>query len=78
MPAKATVLESLALRLGEEAVVAQPTKDDIPTAWVPLDQAHDALAWLVTESDDRYRVLYDLTAIDERNRPKGRTLRKRD
>ena len=68
MAAKLTVLESLALRLGEEAVVVQPTKDDIPTAWVPLDQAHDALSWLVTESDDRYRVLYDLTAIDERNR----------
>jgi len=63
-----TVLESLASRLGDQAVTVQATKDEIPTAWVPLEQVHDALAWLAADSDDRYRVLYDLTAIDERHR----------
>lgn len=64
----ATVVESLAAHLGDDTVTTQPTMDEIPTAWVAPDKAHDALAWLLTTSEERYRVLYDLTAIDERSR----------
>jgi len=65
----APVLDSLSAHLGDDAVVAQPTNDAIPTAWVTPERARDALAWLSTgDGGDRYRVLYDLTAIDERNR----------
>ena len=68
MPSNPPVLDQLASRLGDGAVTAQATRDDIPTAWVRRERAHDALGWLASGSDDRYRVLYDLTAIDERNR----------
>lgn len=68
MAPEPTVLESLASRFGDQAMSPQATKDDIPTAWVRRDQVHDVLAWLAADSNDRYRVLYDLTAIDERHR----------
>jgi len=68
MATTAPVLDALAARLGDGALTVQATMDEVPTAWVPAQQAHDALAWLSQESDERYRVLYDLTAVDERNR----------
>ena len=68
MAATATVVDSLAAHLGGDTVSAQPTMDEIPTVWVAPDQAHQALAWLSATSEGRYRVLYDLTAIDERSR----------
>lgn len=68
MVATATVVDSLAAHLGDDTVTAQPTMDEIPTAWVAPDKAHDALAWLSVASEGPYRVLYDLTAIDERSR----------
>lgn len=74
MTAPATVtpaLQGLAARLGEDSMVTEATVDGIPTAWVRTDQARDALRWLSRDSDERYRVLYDLTAVDERNRGDG-------
>jgi len=68
MATTAPVLDALAARLGDGALTVQATMDEIPTAWVQAQQVRDALAWLSQESDERYRVLYDLTAVDERNR----------
>ena len=68
MAATATVVDALAAHLGDDTVSAQPTMDEIPTVWVAPDKAHEALAWLSGTSAGRYRVLYDLTAIDERSR----------
>ncbi len=65
-------LDALASRLGVEQLETSPTRDGVPTAWIDADRAHEALAWLSTESDERYQVLYDLTAIDERNREGNR------
>jgi len=69
MAATALVLQSLADRLDDGAVDAEPTIDGVPTAWVTPEHARDALSWLSRDCSERYRVLYDLTAIDERNRP---------
>ena len=44
------------------------TADGIPTFWIADENVHDALAYLKTEVDQPYRMLYDLTAIDERMR----------
>ena len=71
MTAGAPVLQSLAAHLGDEAVIVEPTVDDIPTAWVPVARTREALAFLSADCPERYRVLYDLTAIDERNRQDG-------
>jgi NADH-quinone oxidoreductase subunit C/D len=44
----------------------QPTRDGIPTFWTPREQAHEVLDRLTRTLG--YRMLYDLTAIDERVR----------
>jgi NADH-quinone oxidoreductase subunit C/D len=56
-------LESLSLGPG---VVAQTTRDSTATFWVPRNRARDML--LALKRDLGYRMLYDLTAIDERIR----------
>ncbi len=68
----APALGSLAARPGEGAVQPDPTADGIATAWVGADHAHEALSWLSRDCPQRYRMLYDLTAIDERNREGAR------
>ncbi|HVC20601.1 MAG TPA: NADH-quinone oxidoreductase subunit C/D [Vicinamibacterales bacterium] len=49
-------------------LATQTTCDAIPTFWVPGDRVHPLLAALKTAIDRPYRMLYDLTAIDERER----------
>jgi NADH-quinone oxidoreductase subunit C/D len=44
----------------------QSTRDTIPTLWAPRDRAHDILARLKRTLG--YRMLYDLTVVDERVR----------
>lgn len=46
----------------------QNTCDGIPTFWVERDDIHTVLAKLRWEVEQPYRMLYDLTAIDERTR----------
>ncbi len=53
----------------EEAVIAtQETRDHIPTLWIAEEQVPAVLRFLKLEADKPYRMLYDLTAIDERVR----------
>jgi NADH-quinone oxidoreductase subunit C/D len=69
----AEIAERLRKRLGAAEITAQSTTDGIPTFWIGADYAHDALAWLKNDIDQPYRMLYDLTAVDERmrNHPEG-------
>jgi NADH-quinone oxidoreductase subunit C/D len=60
--------QELQNRFGEALVATQETKDNIPTFWVSTEKEHDVLRYLKTEIDKPYRMLYDLTAIDERVR----------
>jgi NADH-quinone oxidoreductase subunit C/D len=46
----------------------QATSDGIPTYWVERDKIHDTLRELLFETPQPYKMLYDLTAIDERGR----------
>ena len=55
-------------RFGAEEIVRQSTKDGIPTLWVSRGQVLPLLGWLKRDVMAPYRVLYDLTAIDERDR----------
>jgi len=48
------------------AVLAQDTHDRIPTFWVPKDRVPALLRFLKEDVDQPYKVLYDLSAIDER------------
>ncbi len=53
---------------GAAAAVVQPTRDDVPTMWTSVNDVHEVLRHLKTRVDRPYRTLYDITAIDERER----------
>lgn len=55
-------------RFGDTSVQEQTTFDDIPTLWVGREQIHAMVSYLKNDVDRPYRLLYDLTAIDERTR----------
>jgi NADH-quinone oxidoreductase subunit C/D len=62
------ILQTLEDAFGDGIIARQPTRDGIPTLWVSPRQAHDLLLYLKTKVARPYRMLYDLTAIDERVR----------
>jgi NADH-quinone oxidoreductase subunit C/D len=63
------VLEELTREFGPEAgILSQAVRDEVPTVWVPLPRLADALAYLKNRAPRPYRMLYDLTAVDERKR----------
>ncbi|MBN6740007.1 NADH-quinone oxidoreductase subunit C/D [Acidithiobacillus sp. MC6.1] len=54
---------------GQDHFVSQPACDaDIPMIWVAKDTFHAVLRYLKSSIDRPYRMLYDMTAIDERVR----------
>jgi NADH-quinone oxidoreductase subunit C/D len=63
-----SVIEELQGRFGAEVVTPQPARDDVPTAWVGADRVREVLRYLKEEAAQPYRMLFDLTAIDERAR----------
>jgi NADH-quinone oxidoreductase subunit C/D len=62
------IIPDLQERFGAEAIVSQPTRDGIPTVWVERRRVAEVLRHLKKEIPSPYRVLHDLTAIDERVR----------
>ena len=62
------IVQELQGAFGEAIVAQQPTRDDVPTLWISTDRVRDVLRYLKTEVAQPYRLLYDLTAIDERVR----------
>jgi NADH-quinone oxidoreductase subunit C/D len=62
------IIQTLEGQFGAAIVARQPTCDGIPTLWVAQDRTPDVLRYLKTGVDQPYRMLYDLTAIDERAR----------
>jgi NADH-quinone oxidoreductase subunit C/D len=55
-------------QLRESRASAQPTIDGIPTIWVPVDQLATAASHLRHHTAQPFSTLFDLTAIDERER----------
>jgi NADH-quinone oxidoreductase subunit C/D len=62
------IVQVLQRKFGEETFTLQPTSDETPTLWAPSDKFHAILRYLKTDAPQPYRMLYDLTAIDERVR----------
>ena len=62
------IIGELQRRFPGANIVMQQTRDHIATAWVDAGQVKDVLRFLKQEIDKPYRMLYDLTAIDERER----------
>jgi NADH-quinone oxidoreductase subunit C/D len=63
----ANIAQEISARFGH-AVAFQDTHDRIPTAWVSKDSLPRVLRFLKEEVDQPYKMLYDLSAIDERMR----------
>jgi NADH-quinone oxidoreductase subunit C/D len=49
-------------------VSRQPTADGVPTVWVAAERLAATLGYLKHDAPQPYRLLYDLTVIDERDR----------
>lgn len=56
------------LNLPNAIVYEQKTHDQIPTFWIEKEQIKDVLNLAKNKLPDSFEMLYDLTAIDERNR----------
>ena len=63
-----TIAEQISERFGPVAIAAQDTQDRIPTFWVAKDRAPAVLRFLKEDAEQPYKMLYDLSAIDERMR----------
>ncbi|HDS00693.1 MAG TPA: NADH-quinone oxidoreductase subunit C/D, partial [candidate division Zixibacteria bacterium] len=55
-------------RFRDARIAPQRSKDGIPTFWVDKADVRSVLQYLKDEAERPYRMLYDLTAIDERSR----------
>jgi NADH-quinone oxidoreductase subunit C/D len=63
------VIEELQVRFGDAVVLHQQfTRDDVPTIWLDKNNLLPVLKFLKNEISLPYKMLYDLTAIDERTR----------
>ena len=67
MIAVPTIADEISDRFGP-AAIAQETHDNIPTFWVAKDRLPALLRFLKEEVEHPYKMLYDLSAIDERMR----------
>ncbi len=68
MSPDATIAEDLRAKFGDAILAEQHTCDGIPTLWVSSAHVTDVVTYLKNGVERPYRMLYDLTAIDERVR----------
>jgi NADH-quinone oxidoreductase subunit C/D len=61
-------IERLQQKFGAAILAEQSTRDDVPTAWIEPERATHILRHLKEDTPQPYRMLYDLTAVDERHR----------
>jgi NADH-quinone oxidoreductase subunit C/D len=68
MSSNNSIIDELRTSFGDAIVAVQPTRDSIPTLWVSRERASNVLRHLKTGIERPFRMLYDLSAIDERER----------
>lgn len=61
------MIRELRARFADADFIYQPTKDDVPTLWVPRERLIEVLRHL-RQMPRPYVMLYDLSAVDERQR----------
>ncbi|MDO9262926.1 MAG: NADH-quinone oxidoreductase subunit D, partial [Desulfosalsimonadaceae bacterium] len=66
MESQSNIVDELRDRFGHRILMVQPAADDIPTIWCLRENALQILSYLKDQAPQPYRMLYDLTAIDER------------
>ena len=68
MIANATILQELQQKFGEASIVPQAVRDQVPTFWTSREKVHEVVQHLKNEVARPYRMLYDITATDDRVR----------
>ncbi len=63
-----SLADNLKQKFGESIIAQQNTADSILTLWIDPDKNKVILSYLKNEIDRPFRMLYDITAIDERSR----------
>src|SRR5688572_16367306 len=63
-----TIIQDIKTAFGDVDFIEQSTKDGVPTFWIPAGKIRDVLRYLKTSAFQPYKMLYDMTAIDERFR----------
>jgi NADH-quinone oxidoreductase subunit C/D len=72
MATEKPIVDDLRAKFGEAVLSEQSTCDGIPTIWISAARVAEIAKYLKSGIERPYRMLYDLTAIDERVR-KNRT-----
>jgi len=67
-----TAKTALIREFGVSPAVSEGYRDGIPTFWAHREQVHSILTFLKERTPSPYKMLYDLTAIDERTRTRRR------
>lgn len=62
------IIRELEQHFSDAVLATQGTADGIPTLWVAIGKLREVLAYLKRDASVRFRMLFDLTAIDERAR----------
>jgi NADH-quinone oxidoreductase subunit C/D len=62
------IISEIEAQFSSSILARQTTKDAIPTLWIRKDAILDVLHFAKERDKQPYRMLYDLTAIDERTR----------
>ncbi|MCL4473315.1 MAG: NADH-quinone oxidoreductase subunit C/D [Actinobacteria bacterium] len=65
---KIDVIQEVKGRFAGADIIQQPVKDGPPVIWVPAGILPAVLRYLKSETAQPYRMLYNITAIDERER----------
>lgn len=63
-----SVVDDLQVKFNQSSFHIQDTKDEFPTIWIEKAHLKDIISYLKHDVEQPYRMLYDLTAIDERTR----------
>ncbi|MEJ8803798.1 NADH-quinone oxidoreductase subunit C/D [Pontibacter sp. H249] len=70
MENNSSILIELQRRFGEDTFTQQSTQDELLTLWMPCDKLTEVLRFLKAGIQQPYKMLFDLTAIDERTHQK--------
>ena len=76
--AEQDIINQLKLKFGIDKITEQKTRDHITTVWIEKEKLFDCMSYLKTGIEQPYKMLYDLTAIDERTRSQCENLPESD
>ncbi|HET9178288.1 MAG TPA: NADH-quinone oxidoreductase subunit C/D [Terriglobia bacterium] len=68
MIANPIILQELQAKFGEALITPHATCDQVPTLWTSKEKVHEVVEYLKNQVASPYRMLYDITATDDRVR----------